>query len=148
MIPQLMKALSKFLRATFPDLAHRVYYNYPEQDLDPPCFVIRTTGGNLKRRIKQDKQLRGISYERFTIEFYSMDILEIYDVGYQLKVLLDEIEIDNGDLYRCYNKNVMTALTENHFSMTFNIMTEPYVEKEPLIRMTSLDLDQQLEHEE
>lgn len=146
MIPQLMKALSRFLRENFPEYK-RVYDSYPEQDLQPPCWVIRTTGGNLRRRIRNDKQLRGISYERFTIEFYSTDILEVYDVGYKLKVLLDTVQTDNGDLYRCYNKNIMAAITENHFSMTFNIRTEPYVEEEPLIKMTSLDLSESLENE-
>lgn len=147
MIPQLMKALSKFLRENFPEYAEFVYCNYPSQELNPPCFVVRTTGGNLRRRIRQGKIMRGISYERFTIEFYSMDILEIYDVGYRLKVMLDTVETDDGELHRCYNKNVMTAITENHFSLTFNIMTEPYMEAEPLIKMTSLDLDERLEHE-
>lgn len=145
MIPQLMKALSKFIRATFPEYAKRVYVNYPEQELELPCFVIRTTGGNVRKRISQGKALRALTYERFTIEFYSMDILEIYDVGYQLKVLLDVIETDNYGAFRCYNKNEMTALTENHVSITFNIRTEPYVEGEPLIKMTSLDLDERLD---
>lgn len=146
MIPKLMKALSKFLRANFPEY-ERVYNNYPEQDLNPPCFVIRNTGGNLRRRIRQEKAIRGVSYERFTIEFYSTDILEVYDVGYQLKVILDTIETDDGLKFRCINKNAMNAITENHVSLTFNIITTPYVEGEPLIKMTSLDLDQQLNHE-
>ena len=144
MIPQLMKALSKFLRENFPDV-ERVYYNYPEQDLKPPCFVVRTTGGNMRRRIRQGRKIRGITYERFTIEYYSLDMLDIYDVGYQLKGLLDLIETDDGEYFRCYNKKIMNAITENHFSLTFNIKTEPYVEGEPLIKMTSLDLDQRIE---
>lgn len=146
MIPQILKALSKFLRANFPEYK-RVYNNYPEQDLQPPCWVIRTTGGNMRRRIRQQKAIRGITYERFTIEFYSTDMLEVYDVGYQLKVILDVIEDDNGNKFRCYNKNIMNAITENHFSLTFNIMTLPYVEGEPLIKLTSLDLEEEVIHE-
>lgn len=137
-----MKALSKFLRELYPD--YPVYRQYPEEGFEMPCFVVRSTGGNLKRRIRQDKSRRGISFERFTIEFYSLDITEIVSMGYDLRILLDTIEVENGDLFRCYNKNAMVALTENHVSLTFNIRTTPYIDSEPLPRMTNLDLDQKL----
>ena len=99
----------------------------------------------MRRRITQQRKVRGLTYERFTIEFYSLDMLEVYDVGYRLKVILDLIETDDGELFRCYNKNIANSITENHFSLMFNIKTEPYVEGEPLIKMTSLDLDQKLD---
>lgn len=140
MLAQLMKAISKFLRANFPDFP--VYNQYPEEGLKLPCFVVRTTGGNLRRRIRNDYARRGISYERFTIEFYSLDINEIVGMGYDLRILLDTIEVDNGDTYRCYNKNAMVAISENHVSITFNIRTEPYMESEPLTKMNDLDFNE------
>lgn len=140
MIAQLLKALSKFLRKMYPE--YPVYRQYPEEGLELPCFVVRSTGGNLKRRIRQTMSRRGISFERFTIEFYSLDITEITSMGYDLRILLDTIELDNGDLYRCYNKNAMVAISENHVSLTFNIRTLPYIEDEPLPLMENLDLDQ------
>ena len=135
-----MKAMSKFLRENYPK--YPVFNDYPEEGLIPPCFIIRTTGGNLRRRIRQDKQIRGISYERFTIEFYSLDVNELLEMEYELRMILDLIELDNGDLYRCYNKNTMMAITENHFSLTFNVRTSPYVDDKPLTRMNSLDFNE------
>lgn len=148
MIPQLLKAMSKFLRETFPEYGNQIFYDYPEESFKPPCFVIRHTGGNLRRRIRNNMKLKGVTYERFTLEFYSLDPLEVMDVSYQIKVLMDTVEVDNGNLYRCYNKNVMMALSENHASITFNIRTDPYVESEPLTRMTSLDLTETIHEEE
>ena len=145
MIAQLMKALSKFLRGQFPN--YPVYRQYPEEGFEMPCFVVRSTGGNLRRRIRQDKSRRGISFERFTIEFYSLDITEIVSMGYDLRILLDTIEVDNGDLYRCYNKNAMVALTENHVSLTFNIRTTPYIESEPLPKIETIDFKEELLHD-
>lgn len=147
MIPQLLKALSKFLRATFPEYGENIFYDYPEEDFKPPCFVIRHTGGNLRRRIRNKHKLAGTTFERFTLEFFSLDPLEIMDVSYQIKVLMDTVEVDNGDLYRCYNKNVMMALSEHHASITFNIRTDPYVASEPLTRMTSLDINEKIYYE-
>ena len=139
MIPQLMKAMSKYLREHYPE--YPVYNNYPEE-MELPCFIVRTTGGNLRRRIRQTQVLRGLSIERFTIEFYSLDVNELLRVEYELRVLLDTIEVDNGDLYRCYNKNTMMALTEQHFSLTFNIRTTPYVNDKPLTKMNDLDFNE------
>lgn len=133
---KLMKALSKRLRELYPD--YKVYAAYPESNFEMPCFVVRTTGGNLQRRITQDKSLRGLSNERFTLEFYSLDPYELQKVSYELRVYLDTVETDDGDLYRCYGKNTMMALTENHVSITFRMRTQPYIEKEPIPKMTEL----------
>lgn len=139
---KIRKAIVKRLRELYPD--YKVYPNYPESNFDMPCFVLRTTGGNLRKRITQDKQIRGISYERFTLEFYSLDVYELQKVSYELRLYLEEVETDDGVLYRCFNKNTMMALTENHVSLTFRIMTEPYIEKEPLPKMMSLDIGEEI----
>lgn len=139
---KIMKAISKRLHELYPD--YKVYSKYPESNFTMPCFVVRTTGGNLQRRIRQDKELRGITNERFTLEFFSLDVYELQKVGYELRLYLDTVETDDGDLYRCLGKNTMMALTENHVSLTFRIRTEPYIEKEPIPKMTNLDLQEDI----
>lgn len=140
------KAISNFLREQYPDC--KCYLQYPESHFEMPCFVLRTSGGNVRPRIRNDKRFRGITYERFTLEFYSEDIAEIQQVGYELRILLDIVEADDGEKFLCYNKNAMTALTENHVSLTFRVHTEPYVDNEPLPQMTDLILDTHIEKNE
>lgn len=146
MINQLIKAMAKVLRKLYPEIP--VYRDYPQADLQLPCFVIRYTGGNARRRITQGYEARFSNNERFTIEFFSKDVSQIYDVSYEVKVRLNEIQIDDGKLYRCFNKNIIMAITENHASITLYVRTDPYLKGEDLPRMTSLDLLQQVERED
>lgn len=143
MIRQLIIAMGKELRKYYPDIP--VYGEYPQADFQLPCFVIRYTGGNNKRRITNDYETRGLNNERFTIEFYSNDVKEIYDVCYEVKVRLNTIEVDNGDKYRCFNKNTIMAITENHASITLYIRTDPYIKGESQPKMISLEVDQRLD---
>lgn len=137
------KAIAKRIREFYPD--YPVYNDYPESNMNLPCFVLKTSGGNLRKRLNQEgKDLRGIAYERFTLEFFSVDIAELQDVGYELRVLLDTVETDDGELYRCTGKNVIFGLTENHTSLTFRVRSEPYIEKDPDPRMTSLNFNDYL----
>lgn len=138
------KAVAKRLREVYPD--YKIYPRYPESNFDMPCFVIRTTGGNLRKKISQGKPIMGISFERYTVEFYSLDVTEIQKVNFEIRLLLDEVVTDDGEVYRCYNKNTMMALTENHVSYTFRIQTQPYLENEPLLRMTNLEMKEEYIH--
>lgn len=139
---KLTKAIAMRVRELYPGI--RVHLEYPESGLELPCFVLRTTGGNLRRRISQDKQIRSISNERFSLEFYSLNVAELQQIGYEIRLLLDVVKDDDGVLYRCFQKNSMMAITENHVVLTFRVQTEPYVEKDPEEKMISLDLSERL----
>lgn len=137
----LTEAIAKFLVNEY---GYPVYREYPEEGLEMPCFVLRTSGGNNRPRIRQGYAQRYITYERMTLEFYTMDIVQLHDMAYELRMILDVVETDNGNKYRCYNKNAMLAITEHHVSLTFRVHTEPYIENEPDPRMLSLNIDEKL----
>lgn len=141
---KIAKAISNFLRQQYPQYKDRIYLQYPESELELPCFVLRTSGGNVRPRISQEKYYRGVSYERFTLEFYSLDIAEIQQIGFELRFLLHIVEADDGEKYLCYNKNAMTALTENHVSFTFRVRTTPYVNSEPLPTIDEFSIQENL----
>lgn len=141
---KITKAISNYLRENYPEVEDRIYLQYPESNFTMPAFVLRTSGGNYRSRISQGYASRGIAYERFTLEYYSLDIADIQQVAYELRVLMNTVVADDGDRYRCYNKNAMIAITENHVSLTFRVNSEPFVEDEPLPKMTSLDLQENI----
>lgn len=136
------KAISNFIRKQYPGCP--IYLQYPESNFEMPSFVLRTSGGNMRPRISQDCLYRGITNERFTLEFYSLDIAEIQQVAFELRVLLDVVEADDGTKYRCITKNSMVAITENHVSLTFRVNLLPYIKKEPLPKMTNLSIQQEV----
>ena len=136
-INQIYRGIAKLLKELFPDV--QVNRGYPEQGLEPPCFVVRTTGGNNKKRISNSKYKKDLEYLRFTIEFYSFNDAELDGVMEELRLLIDTFDIDDGPI-RAYNLQSSKSYTANRVTVSFNIVVSTNIYKERIPSMDELDI--------
>lgn len=142
MVEEIFNGIGLFLEGLYP--GYGIFKGYPKRDLEPPAFVITTTGGNMKKRLSDETIDRGLDYQNYIINIFNFDVTQLAEATREIKLRLNRLPLENGDYIKVVRRNSSVNFNDGHATVSFTVLVSETIKNGDKPRMENLDFKESL----